>query len=138
MSEAAAQYWRMRAALAVSDALPPANAAAFSAALVVAEKNNLSIERAMKWPANWRIRMMASGDEVRGEPGDSRIRQVSRRHWEAAWAQREGHPQPAYRLGLPTKRIHDDTTHRFLTALDNPYSRNRLHSAQKRVAAVHG
>jgi hypothetical protein len=77
MSEAAAQYWRMRAALAVSDALPPADAAAFSAALVGAEKNNISIERAMKWPANWRIRMMASGDEVRGEPGDSRIRQAS-------------------------------------------------------------
>jgi hypothetical protein len=55
MSESAAQFRRMRDALAVGNALSPGDAAALHLALVMAEKNGTSIERGLKWPARWRV-----------------------------------------------------------------------------------
>jgi hypothetical protein len=58
MSEAAAQFRRIRDALAVGNVLAPGDAAALHTAFVRAEANGISIEQGLKWSARWR-------DEVR-------------------------------------------------------------------------
>jgi hypothetical protein len=57
MSEAAAQYKRMIDRLDVGNTLDPDDAAALSIALKLSLKYNIPIERGLKWPKNWRIKV---------------------------------------------------------------------------------